>query len=251
MNGVPPAGALAMVQQRSGASRPRSLRQALRELPRPRRPRRRREGHGDEARRMGNARMDRGDDPRPGRAGVLRARSVQGADAERRHAAEGQAGRRGVDADGKDGGREGRRSRSFWPRWATSRAIPRACIDPAVRALGEKIVSERCTTCHLYKGDGDDQGSGVAPELAGYRVHRVDARAGRQPRNAADVPRQGPRSGDEEAHAALRQRPVPGRHRRRRALDALARARSRVRCPLTGAETWRTRLRRGRGGPTM
>jgi ubiquinol-cytochrome c reductase cytochrome b subunit len=44
---------------------------------------------------------------------------------------------------------------------------PRA-IDPAVHALGEKIVSERCTTCHLYKGDGDDQGSGVAPELAAY-----------------------------------------------------------------------------------
>jgi ubiquinol-cytochrome c reductase cytochrome b subunit len=44
---------------------------------------------------------------------------------------------------------------------------PRA-IDPAVRALGEKIVSERCTTCHLYKGDGDDQSSGVAPELAAY-----------------------------------------------------------------------------------
>ncbi len=44
---------------------------------------------------------------------------------------------------------------------------PRA-MDPATRALGEKIVSERCTTCHLYKGDGDDQGSGVAPELAGY-----------------------------------------------------------------------------------
>jgi ubiquinol-cytochrome c reductase cytochrome b subunit len=44
---------------------------------------------------------------------------------------------------------------------------PRA-IDPATRALGEKIVSERCTTCHFYKGDGDDQGSGVAPELAGY-----------------------------------------------------------------------------------
>jgi ubiquinol-cytochrome c reductase cytochrome b subunit len=44
---------------------------------------------------------------------------------------------------------------------------PRA-IDPAVRALGEKIVSERCTTCHLYKGDGDDQGSGAAPELAAY-----------------------------------------------------------------------------------
>jgi ubiquinol-cytochrome c reductase cytochrome b subunit len=44
---------------------------------------------------------------------------------------------------------------------------PRA-IDPVTRALGEKIVSERCTTCHLYKGDGDDQGSGLAPELAGY-----------------------------------------------------------------------------------
>jgi ubiquinol-cytochrome c reductase cytochrome b subunit len=44
---------------------------------------------------------------------------------------------------------------------------PRA-IDPAVRALGEKIVSERCSTCHLYKGDGDDQGSGVAPEVAGF-----------------------------------------------------------------------------------
>jgi ubiquinol-cytochrome c reductase cytochrome b subunit len=45
---------------------------------------------------------------------------------------------------------------------------PTRPIDPVVRALGEKIVSERCTTCHLYKGDGDDQGSGVAPELAGY-----------------------------------------------------------------------------------
>ena len=41
-------------------------------------------------------------------------------------------------------------------------------VDKAVHTLGEKIVSERCTTCHLYKGEGDDQGSGVAPELAGY-----------------------------------------------------------------------------------
>jgi ubiquinol-cytochrome c reductase cytochrome b subunit len=41
-------------------------------------------------------------------------------------------------------------------------------IDPATLALGEKIVSERCTTCHLYKGDGDDQSTGIAPELAGY-----------------------------------------------------------------------------------
>jgi ubiquinol-cytochrome c reductase cytochrome b subunit len=44
---------------------------------------------------------------------------------------------------------------------------PRA-IAPEVRALGEKIVSERCSTCHLYKGDGDDEGSGIAPELARY-----------------------------------------------------------------------------------
>jgi ubiquinol-cytochrome c reductase cytochrome b subunit len=45
---------------------------------------------------------------------------------------------------------------------------PPRTIDPKERALGEKILSERCTTCHLYKGEGDDQGSGVAPELAGY-----------------------------------------------------------------------------------
>jgi ubiquinol-cytochrome c reductase cytochrome b subunit len=44
---------------------------------------------------------------------------------------------------------------------------PRA-IPAATRALAEKIVSERCTTCHLYKGDGDDEGSGLAPELAHY-----------------------------------------------------------------------------------
>jgi ubiquinol-cytochrome c reductase cytochrome b subunit len=44
---------------------------------------------------------------------------------------------------------------------------PRA-MDDAVRALGEKILSERCTTCHLYKTNGDDEGSGAAPELGGY-----------------------------------------------------------------------------------
>jgi ubiquinol-cytochrome c reductase cytochrome b subunit len=44
---------------------------------------------------------------------------------------------------------------------------PRA-VDGAARALGEKIVGERCTTCHLYKGDGDDEGTGLAPELAHY-----------------------------------------------------------------------------------
>jgi ubiquinol-cytochrome c reductase cytochrome b subunit len=41
-------------------------------------------------------------------------------------------------------------------------------IDPAARAIGQKIVTERCTTCHTYKGDGDDEGSGRAPELVHF-----------------------------------------------------------------------------------
>lgn len=44
---------------------------------------------------------------------------------------------------------------------------PRA-MDEATHAAGEKIVTERCTTCHLFKGEGDDEGSGLAPELARY-----------------------------------------------------------------------------------
>jgi mono/diheme cytochrome c family protein len=44
---------------------------------------------------------------------------------------------------------------------------PRA-MDDATRALGEKIVSNTCTNCHLYKGDGDVNGSDEAPELAHY-----------------------------------------------------------------------------------
>jgi ubiquinol-cytochrome c reductase cytochrome b subunit len=40
--------------------------------------------------------------------------------------------------------------------------------DPASRSLGEKIVSDRCTGCHLYKGDGDLGSSETAPELGGY-----------------------------------------------------------------------------------
>jgi ubiquinol-cytochrome c reductase cytochrome b subunit len=44
---------------------------------------------------------------------------------------------------------------------------PRA-TDAATLAQGEKIVSDRCTTCHLYKGDGDLESSGIAPELAHY-----------------------------------------------------------------------------------
>jgi ubiquinol-cytochrome c reductase cytochrome b subunit len=40
--------------------------------------------------------------------------------------------------------------------------------DASVRARGEKIVADRCTACHVYKGDGDLGGSNLAPELAGY-----------------------------------------------------------------------------------
>ena len=45
---------------------------------------------------------------------------------------------------------------------------PRPALTADVRAEGEKIVSERCTTCHLYKGEGDDEDNGLAPELSHY-----------------------------------------------------------------------------------
>lgn len=45
---------------------------------------------------------------------------------------------------------------------------PGAPMDEATRALGESIVATRCTGCHLWKGEGDDQGSGYAPELSRY-----------------------------------------------------------------------------------
>jgi ubiquinol-cytochrome c reductase cytochrome b subunit len=40
--------------------------------------------------------------------------------------------------------------------------------DAEERARGEKIFADRCTACHLYKGDGDLGGAELAPELAGY-----------------------------------------------------------------------------------
>jgi ubiquinol-cytochrome c reductase cytochrome b subunit len=40
--------------------------------------------------------------------------------------------------------------------------------DESVRQRGEKIVSDRCTACHVYKGDGDLGGTETAPEFAGY-----------------------------------------------------------------------------------
>jgi ubiquinol-cytochrome c reductase cytochrome b subunit len=45
---------------------------------------------------------------------------------------------------------------------------PPRVLDEATRALGEKIVNNRCTGCHLYKADGDTNGSDVAPELFHY-----------------------------------------------------------------------------------
>jgi ubiquinol-cytochrome c reductase cytochrome b subunit len=41
-------------------------------------------------------------------------------------------------------------------------------VDSAARAVGEKIMKERCSACHLWKGDGDDEGSGLAPDLTHY-----------------------------------------------------------------------------------
>lgn len=40
--------------------------------------------------------------------------------------------------------------------------------DAATLSVGEKIVADRCTTCHLLRGAGDDGGEALAPELAGY-----------------------------------------------------------------------------------
>ncbi len=40
--------------------------------------------------------------------------------------------------------------------------------DDALVAAGEKVVTERCTACHLFKGQGDDTGQETAPELSGY-----------------------------------------------------------------------------------
>jgi ubiquinol-cytochrome c reductase cytochrome b subunit len=41
-------------------------------------------------------------------------------------------------------------------------------VPTAGPETGKKIVKDRCTSCHLYEGEGDDNGQGVAPELAGY-----------------------------------------------------------------------------------
>jgi ubiquinol-cytochrome c reductase cytochrome b subunit len=47
-------------------------------------------------------------------------------------------------------------------------AIPpgAARTDAALVRAGETIVKQRCTSCHLLNGEGDDNGDGTAPELA-------------------------------------------------------------------------------------
>ncbi len=45
---------------------------------------------------------------------------------------------------------------------------PARVADATKVVLGATIVRERCTTCHLYDGKGDDEGSGTAPELVHY-----------------------------------------------------------------------------------
>lgn len=40
--------------------------------------------------------------------------------------------------------------------------------DKALVEAGEKIVRDRCTSCHTFGGEGDDNGQNLAPELQGY-----------------------------------------------------------------------------------
>jgi mono/diheme cytochrome c family protein len=40
--------------------------------------------------------------------------------------------------------------------------------DPERVKQGERIVTKRCTSCHLWKGEGDDSGTDIAPELSGW-----------------------------------------------------------------------------------
>ncbi|MDB5218091.1 MAG: Ubiquinol--cytochrome c reductase, cytochrome subunit [Myxococcaceae bacterium] len=79
--------------------------------------------------------------------------------------------------------------------------------DAAKVAKGKGIVTTRCTTCHLFEGQGDDSDQGLAPELSGwgsvpwiraqianpatkatYREHALDAnRKGHMPRFDAEL----------------------------------------------------------------
>jgi ubiquinol-cytochrome c reductase cytochrome b subunit len=49
-------------------------------------------------------------------------------------------------------------------------AIPADALrrDAELVAKGQTIVTKRCTSCHLWKGEGDDSGTDIAPELSGW-----------------------------------------------------------------------------------
>jgi ubiquinol-cytochrome c reductase cytochrome b subunit len=47
-------------------------------------------------------------------------------------------------------------------------AVSALARDPDELKKGEAIVTNRCTSCHLWKGEGDDSSQGDAPELSGW-----------------------------------------------------------------------------------
>jgi len=48
--------------------------------------------------------------------------------------------------------------------------IPKDALrrDAELVKRGERIVTKKCTSCHLWKGEGDDSGTDVAPEFSGW-----------------------------------------------------------------------------------
>ena len=99
-------------------------------------------------------------------------------------------------------------------------------------------MSERCTSCHLYKGEGDDEGSEHRARARGLRVDRVDARAGRQPRDAETYREKALDPAMKKHMPRFDKRPVARRRRRRRPLD-----------PLHGRVTYAAAGKRVRSAP--
>ena len=109
-----------------------------------------------------------GDDPRPRRRRVLRSGPLQGRDAERRHPPEEERSRGGLDRRWSRAPPRCERSRSSWRRKGTSPAIRRARSTVRRARSVRRSSASAARRCHLYKGQGDDEGSDLAPELAGY-----------------------------------------------------------------------------------
>jgi ubiquinol-cytochrome c reductase cytochrome b subunit len=57
---------------------------------------------------------------------------------------------------------------SFLVKQGEEPGEPSNATDAKAVAEGERLVVARCTTCHTVRGKGDDEGSHLAPELAGY-----------------------------------------------------------------------------------